>query len=106
MYHLECVTQEKVQKYEQEKVLKYENDNIYKSDMKKAIISIRENNFQEEMLRRLNSIEEDKVNMEIRLKKFEETSNIKESYTLKEENIQTQWRFSKVTQEPLSLMGL
>ena len=43
--------------------------------MKKALISVQENNFQEEMMRRLDLIEEDKKNMNIRLRSVEEDKN-------------------------------
>ena len=62
LYYLECINEEE-QKF----------DTVYKSDMEKAIISIRENNFREEMTRRLNLIEEG-------------TRRPENSYTFKEES--------------------
>ena len=70
-----------------------------KQEMEKALLSVRENNFQEQMLKRLNSIEEDKNNMELRLKKFEEISRIRESYSFEEENCQNQVNTQKVISE-------
>ena len=68
----------------------YNQNNQYKKEsqrqeMKKALLSVRENNFQEEMLKRLNSIEEDKLKMEKRLNEFERQEKDKESYLFKEE---------------------
>ena len=53
-------------------------------DMKKALHSVKENNFRKDMMTRLNSIEEDKINMNMRPVEEEMES---ESYTFKEENI-------------------
>ena len=55
-------------------------------DMEKALHSVKENNFRKDMMARLNSIEEDKINMNMRLNPVEEIME-NESYTFKEENI-------------------
>ena len=50
LYHLRCASSEEEQEYF--------SDQVYRSNMKKAIISLRENTFHEEMMRRLTLLEE------------------------------------------------
>ena len=62
--------------------------------MEKALISIKENSFKEEMLKRLKSIEEDKSKMKIRLDNFEKDRKSSESYSFKEEKSHNQVKVS------------
>ena len=58
-------------------------ENVKRNDMEKAIESIRENNFQKEMMRRLSLMEEDKTKMNQRLNAVEEDIS---SYTIIKED--------------------
>ena len=85
LYYLDCVKQQG-------------NRNVGKKvserEMEKALISIKENSFQEEMLKRLKSIEEDKSKMQIRLDEFEKDRKSSGSYSFKEEKSHNQVRVS------------
>ena len=91
LYYLDCI------KYQENKNQKKKVSE--RREMEKALISVRENNFQEEMLKRLDSLEEDKINMELRLKEFKVSNRITESYSLKEENSQNQVKMPEVLVE-------
>ena len=86
LYHLDCVSQ-----MESPKLNKKESQ---RSKMEKALLSIRENSFQEEMLRRLSSIEEDKIDLELRLRKFEDKASY-ESYSFNKEDNQNKSQISE-----------
>ena len=80
LYYLDCVKQgsQNVGKKVSEK------------EMEKALLSIKENSFKEEMLKRLKSIEEDKCHMQKRLDDFEKDRHSNESYSFKEEKSHNQ----------------
>ena len=80
LYHLDCIA---------EKEQRDEND-IGLKEMRKALHSVKENNFMEEMLNRLTHIEEDKMKMNARLRSVENFNN--ESCAFKEESDKNQLR--------------
>ena len=53
--------------------------------METALLSVRDNNFKDEMMRRLSSIDSDKIKIETRLDKIEENKTRNLSYSFKEE---------------------
>ena len=75
----------------------------HRREMKKAFLSFQESNFKEEMMKRLNTIEEDKMKFNARMSAIEESSRNNNSYTFKEENCQNTredtWDVMKFLQE-------
>ena len=63
---------------------------VSRSDMERAIASITENNFKQDMMRRLSLVEEDKIRTDQRLSSVEEDINNSTSTIIKEETDQNQ----------------
>ena len=74
------------------------NDSLNSKKMEKALLSVKENNFAEEIMKRLNKIEEDKLKMNDRLNTVEEDMNCAtESYAvIKEDNQNHQARMTSL----------
>ena len=80
LYYLDCLDRDQNQRQKMRITPRKE--------MEIALLSVKENNFKEEMMRRLSSIEKDSMDMEIRLNKFEEGNSL--SYSFKEDVCQNQ----------------
>ena len=67
----------------------------HRREMEHALMSIKENNFKEEMMKRLNSIEKDRTDLKARLNEVEANSLKNKIYTFKEDHDQnrvTPWK--------------
>ena len=77
LYYLDCAYKEKCQKPKRNMTAR--------KGMETALLSVRANNFKDEMMKRLNSIEDGRINIERRLDKIEESKARSASYPFKEE---------------------
>ena len=83
LYYVNIMPEEKVKRRSNRR-------NTYAKDMEKALLSVRENNFKEEIMERLSKVEEDKCKLNRRLNTVEEdiNNNISQSYSVIKEDSQ------------------
>ena len=86
LYHLDCSDRDQNQRQPVKATPR--------KDMEKALLSVRENNFKEEMMRRLSSIERENIDLEERLDKFEGNNN-SVSYKFEENNNSISYSFKE-----------
>ena len=88
LYHLDCLDRRDQSQIQKTRVTP-------RKEMEIALLSVKENNFKEEMMRRLNSMEKDKINLELRLDKFEEENRELRQDKFEEKNRNVSYLFKE-----------